>query len=131
MTNDWYGINYPFSGGTQNVLTRQSGTRLVKNDILQLLYTNPGERVYRPDYGVGITMYAFDMNDDATMADLQTRIRNQMAQYETRVSIDSLDIQKDANNANQMKVMMVCSLIQYPDEKFSIDLKLPILEGTT
>lgn len=124
---EWYGINYPFKGGVQNFLSKQIGIRIVKNDILQLLYTNPGERVYRPDYGVGIMLYLFDQLDDTSIDDLRSRIMSQIGTHEPRVEIDQLDIVQDNDN-NKVNISLVCNLIQGPDEQFEINLNLPILE---
>lgn len=124
---EWYGINYPFKGGVQNFLSKQVGIRIIKNDILQLLYTNPGERVYRPDYGVGITLYLFDQLDDSSISDLRSRIISQIGTYEPRVEIDRLNVIQDNDN-NLVNILLVCNLIQGPDEQFEINLNLPILE---
>jgi hypothetical protein len=47
----WFGFNPPFIGGQQKVMSRQEDLRLIKNDLLQLLLTVPGERVHRPTFG--------------------------------------------------------------------------------
>lgn len=123
--NEWRGINYPFKGGIQNVLSRQIGTKLIRNDVLQLIYTRPGERVYRPDYGIGIDLFLYDQLDDYSINELDTKIRDQMAIYEQRVSIDQLDLTQNKDK-NRLDLLMVCSLIQSPDEIFEIRLNLPI-----
>jgi len=126
MSNEWYGINYPFKGGAQNVLSKQVGTRIIQNDLLQLIYTNPGERVYRPTYGIGIRTYLFELNDDQTLEVLQTNIRQQISMYETRVDVDNLSVTQDKDN-KKLSMRLVCTLIQSPGEKFEINLNLPIL----
>lgn len=126
--SEWFGTNYPFSGGTQKVLSKQIGVKLIKNDITQLFYTNPGERVYRPNFGIGITTYLFELNDDNTLNDLDSRIKTQIGQYEQRVSLDQLEITQDKDN-KMLRLHLVCSLIQSPSETFDMNMNLPILEG--
>jgi len=125
--SEWYGINYPFSGGIQNVLSRQIGTRLIKNDLLQLIFTNPGERVYRPNYGIGIRTYLYEQLDNNSLSDLTSTIRNQVKLFEPRVSLDQLEL-TPKNDENRLDVLMVFSLIQSPNEIFEINLNLPIFE---
>jgi phage baseplate assembly protein W len=125
--SDWYGINYPFKGGIQNVLSRQIGTRIIKNDLLQLIFTNPGERVYRPDYGIGIRTYLYEQLDNDSLIILETNIREQISIYETRVSLDQLEI-TPKRDKNKLDILMVFSLIQSPNEIFEINLNLPIFE---
>jgi len=37
----------------------------VREQIEQLLYTDPGERVFRPEFGVGVRTLVFEPNDSA------------------------------------------------------------------
>jgi phage baseplate assembly protein W len=124
MSAEWYGINYPFRGGIQNVFSRQMGIRLIKNDILQLIYTNPGERVYRPDFGIGIMTFVHEQFDDVTMSDLRTRIQDQILIHETRVTLDLLEFQENRDE-HRLEIRMEFSLIQAPDEVFEIKLNIP------
>lgn len=126
--SEWYGINFPFSGGVQNVFSRQIGIRLIKNDIQQLIFTNPGERVYRPDYGVGIRTYLYEQLDNDSLIILEGRIRGQIGIYEPRVSIEQLTMNPQ-HDLNRLNILMVFSLIQSPSEIFEMNLNLPILEG--
>jgi len=125
--SEWFGINYPFNGGIQNILSKQIGTRIIKNDLLQLFFTNPGERVYRSDYGVGIRLYLFDQLDDNSAGNIKDRIRSQVERFEPRVSIDQLNVIQNKDN-NTLNIHAVFFLSQSPDEIFTIDLNLPILE---
>ena len=123
---EWYGINYPFRGGTQNVLSRQVGLKLIKNDILQLIYTNPGERVYRPNFGVGILMYIHDQFDDVSIEDLKSRITHQISAFETRVNLIRLDVVEHRDD-HKLNIYMQFNLVQSPNEVFELKLGLPIL----
>jgi len=125
---EWHGINYPFKGGSQNVLTRQIGTRIIKNDILQLIFTNPGERAYRPSYGVGIRKFLFDQLNNETISLLKQTIIDQIGINEQRVEIESLKI-TEKRDQNRIEILLVCSLIQQPDEIFQINLDLPIFSA--
>ena len=126
---EWFGINYPFSGGIQNVFSKQIGVRLIKNDVLQLIFTNPGERVYRPDYGIGIRTYLFEQLDDASVFELEAKIRDQISIHERRINLDQLDVEQDRDK-NRLRVLIIASLTQSPDEIFEINLNLPIFEET-
>ncbi|MCX6227325.1 MAG: GPW/gp25 family protein [Bacteroidia bacterium] len=46
----------------------------VKQMILQVLFTNPGERINRPDFGCGIRRMVFAPNDDVTASLTQITI---------------------------------------------------------
>lgn len=60
LDKTWFGWNAPFFGGQQGVLSRQTGLRIIKNDLKQLILTMPGERVMRPDWGTTLGTIVFD-----------------------------------------------------------------------
>jgi len=69
-------IKYPFG------IDRGMGTMAAENDfaehvkqmILQVLFTSPGERINRPDFGCGIRRMVFAPNDDMTASLTQIMI---------------------------------------------------------
>jgi phage baseplate assembly protein W len=95
MTAMVYGYNPPFIGGPQNVLSRQEDEQIIKNDLLQLLLTVPGERVMRPDYGVNLRNAVFELNDTQTVSTLITEIRQQIELHDKRIIVDDVQIETD------------------------------------
>ena len=67
------------------LLSRQEDLRLVKNDLLQLILTSPGERVHRPNFGTEIRNSLFDPSDDSTYDLLADDILNEITNSEPRV----------------------------------------------
>jgi phage baseplate assembly protein W len=98
MTAELFGYNAPFIGGPQNVLSRQEDEQLIKNDILQLLLTIPGERVMRPGFGVNLRNAVFEPSDNATVSNLELEIRQAIEQYDQRVNVDDVQIVADPDN---------------------------------
>jgi len=79
QTAVYYGINPPFIGGNQNILSIQTDERLIKNDILQMLLTRPGERVYRPTFGTGLRDCVFENMSASDLSVLESDIGQQIA----------------------------------------------------
>ena len=96
--NRWYGYNAPFIGGPEGVMSKQADDRLVKNDLLQLLMTSPGERVMRPDFGSGIRNFLFQNIDDSDLDSLKLNIQNAIQTYEPRVSVSEISIEKQSDD---------------------------------
>lgn len=72
------------------------GEASIRQAILLLLSTRPGERVMRPDYGCGIHRLTF-MPGDGTTAGLAIHyVRRALERWEPR--IDVLDIDADAHD---------------------------------
>lgn len=53
----------------------------VRQMMLQVLFTNPGERVNRPDFGCGIRRMVFAPNSDATASLLQIMVMQAMDKW--------------------------------------------------
>jgi phage baseplate assembly protein W len=74
----YYGINPPFVGGSQSILSIQTDERLIKNDLIQMLLTRPGERVYRPTFGTGLRDRVFENMDAGSLSTLEAEISQQI-----------------------------------------------------
>lgn len=120
MTATYFGMNPPFFGGAQNVLSRQEDERLIKNDILQLLLTVPGERVMRPDFGVNLRNFVFEQLTQADIFSLQTEIESQVSTQEPRVNVERVEIVRDDDN-NGLIVRVVVNLHKDPKRRFTVE----------
>jgi phage baseplate assembly protein W len=67
------------------------GDASVRQAILVLLSTMPGERVMRPDYGCDLHKLAFSPNDDTTAGLAIHYVRQALQRWEPRVEILRLD----------------------------------------
>lgn len=103
----YYGFNPPFIGGSQNILSRQEDDRLIRNDILQLLLTVPGERVMRPTFGVELRSFVFEQATDVDISVLQSNIARAITEHEQRVTVEAVDIERDdERNGINIKVVV-------------------------
>jgi hypothetical protein len=46
----------------------------VRSEVIQLLLTNPGERLFQPSFGAGLKRLVFEANDDVSAALARARI---------------------------------------------------------
>ena len=110
MPNRWFGFNPPFLGGAQNVMSPQQDERLIKNDILQILLTIPGERVMRPDFGTPLRAYPFELLDSPAELDtLSETIKSQITKYEERVIVNSVTVVPSTLDDHALVVSVVVS----------------------
>ena len=100
----WFGINAPFFGGLQKVFSRQTDERLIKNDLLQLLLTVPGERVMRPDFGTDIRNTLFENIIPEELDNLRSNIIERIAQFDSRVNISDVLIEGDTGGDNSIAI---------------------------
>lgn len=105
----FFGFNPPFMGGPQNVLSRQEDDRLIKNDILQLLLTVPGERVMRPLFGVQLRSFVFEQATDSDISDLSSNIAQAITTYDPRVVVEEVSAERD-DDRNGLNIKVVVRL---------------------
>lgn len=77
------------TGGTNIQLI--SGLSSIRQSIVMLLSTMPGERVMRPAYGCPLNELAFAPNDDTTAGLAMHYIREAIENWEPRIEIVKLD----------------------------------------
>jgi phage baseplate assembly protein W len=83
-----------------------AGEDTVRQAILLLLSTRPGERVMRPDYGCDVYQLIFAPNDDTTAALAIYYVRRALERWEPRIEIVKLD----ANRAVEEPSVLVITL---------------------
>lgn len=71
------------------------GDEAVRQAIIMLLTTQPGERLMRPDYGSHLHRLAFAPNDQTTAGLAIHYVRSALARWEPRVEIVDLDAAAD------------------------------------
>lgn len=69
----------------------------VKQDILNHIYTIPGERVHQPDFGTRIPLLAFEPLDQKTLEIVRTDLRK-VIDYDPRVQLIDMTVQAAPDN---------------------------------
>ena len=118
----WFGISAPFLSGNK-VLERQADERLIKNDLLQLLLTAPGERVMRPTFGAPIRTFVFEQMDINDLTTLKDSIKTAITQFEKRVTVKDILLKQTDDNELTIKILGSLNITQPQD--FILELKLP------
>ena len=86
--------------GAQGTLRKSSGAEAIRQSILMLLATVPGERVMRPEYGCDLYRLAFEPNDETTAGLAMHYVQQAVMRCEPRVIIEHVDAFPDADPAN-------------------------------
>lgn len=68
----------------------------IKQAIVSLLLTDPGERLFQPELGSGLRSFLFEPLDSATAALINASVRDTLERYEPR--IDIIDITTTPNS---------------------------------
>jgi phage baseplate assembly protein W len=119
MTSTWFGANMPFTGPGNTVMGRQEDLRLITNDVLQLLYTVPGERVHRPSFGTPLRTTLFDQMSAQTIASLRSAISQAIAQEEPRLSNVDVSLTPEPDS-NLLHIKITGWLTNDPAKRFAL-----------
>lgn len=102
-----------------------SGVDAVRQSILLLLSTRPGERLMRPEYGCDLYRLAFAPNNDMTAGLAIHFVRQAVERWEPRAEITRLDAGRDPEVPERLNIFMEYRLrvTQQVDQLFfSLDL---------
>jgi phage baseplate assembly protein W len=91
------GIGFPLRVDARGALKLVSDDEDVREAIVLILSTAPGERPMRPEFGCGIHDYVFDTVDAYTMGRLEYEVRVALDRWEPR--IDVMDVRFDLDRA--------------------------------
>ena len=67
-------IDYPFHVDSRGRTAQTTDDDHIRDLIEQVLFTSPGERVNRPDFGSGLQGIVFEPNGEAVAAALRARV---------------------------------------------------------
>jgi phage baseplate assembly protein W len=87
-------------------LERVSDAELLRQSLLLLLSTFPGERVMRPDYGCDLLSLAFAPNDDTTAGLAIHYVRRAVERFEPRVRILRIDADRSPDRPERLDVIL-------------------------
>jgi uncharacterized protein len=99
-TNKALGIIFPFN--VEGVFPLSYTTKeQVKSNLLNVLLTEPGERVFKPNFGVGLRSYLFENSNDLSL--LKDRINNQINRNIAGIELLDVSLLK-APDSHEIKI---------------------------
>ena len=96
------GLQYSVRGGVEMVQDDDS----IRQAILLLIATIPGERVMRPEYGCHLHRLVFSPNDDTTAGLAIHYVRRAIDRWEPRVDVLGIDAERSAEDANRLDITL-------------------------
>ncbi len=90
------------SGGVSLVADDEA----VRQSLIMLLSTVPGERVMRPDYGCPLHRLVFEPLDETTAGLAMHWVEQAVRRFEPRVEILTVDAQPSADTENSLTVRL-------------------------
>ena len=98
----------------------------VRQSLLMLISTRPGERVMRPEYGCDLHRLVFSPNDDTTAGLAIHFVRQAVERWEPRVEILRVDANRDPYEATRLAIVLdyrVRTTLQADSLEVEVDLQ--------
>ena len=86
------GWAFPPAPDPSRALAFRAGPALVRQSILLILDTEPGERVMRPDFGCGLRRYLMEPNTPTTRAAIAREGEAAVRAWEPRIELREVEV---------------------------------------
>lgn len=100
----------------------------VRQAILIIVQTMLGERVMRPDFGVGLESFVFEPVNTTTIQLIRTRVEESLIDWEPRITINQLTVTTDANERNLLLIDLDYT-VRATNTQFNLVYPFFLLEG--
>lgn len=93
-------IQFPFQDDPEGKFLKMNSDlkRAIKSDLVHLLLTNKGERLYLPDFGANLRQYIFEPNDNISANAIKNEINNAIKTFIPNLNVTQLTVTKSENN---------------------------------
>ena len=81
MASDDSGFGFPFAVGEGGRISGSGGDEAIRGKIIQVLFTAPGERVHKPEFGCGLFNLVFEPNDSVLAAATEFTIGQALSRW--------------------------------------------------
>jgi phage baseplate assembly protein W len=86
-------LNYPFLIDGRGRTATTDRERHIRQLIEQVLFTNPGERVNRPDFGCGLRRMVFMPNSEPMAATTQVLVKSALQQWlQNEIQVEKVEV---------------------------------------
>jgi phage baseplate assembly protein W len=105
------GISFPPRVGPDGRVALSEGEINVREAIRIILLTEQHERLRLPDFGGSLSRFLFEPNTVTTRHLIQDRITKELAQWEPRVVVESVDVEADESDPQSAVATITYKLV--------------------
>tara|TARA_B100000963_G_C22609915_1_gene664373 strand:+ start:360 stop:749 length:390 start_codon:yes stop_codon:yes gene_type:complete len=99
-------IAFPFKESSRGdfILLNNEDNSAIKSDLMHLILTRKGERLYLPDFGTNLLKFIYEPNDPLTRNDIKNEITDTVKKYLPNLLINEVTVKESENNIYHAKV---------------------------
>jgi phage baseplate assembly protein W len=105
------GMAFPPRVGADGRIAWSAGEANVREAVEIILRTELDERLRLPEFGCGLGRFLFEPNTTATRRQIQDRVVKGLAQWEPRITVESVDVDEDPADSEAAITTVVYRLV--------------------
>jgi phage baseplate assembly protein W len=105
------GMSFPPRVGADGRVAWSEGETNVRESIRVILMTEQTERLRTPNFGGSLGRFLFEPNTVSTRRSIQDRITKELAQWEPRITVESVNVEADTNDPTAAIAIITYKLI--------------------
>ena len=91
---------FPFAVNNGGRITASGGDEAIRGKIIQVLFTAPGERVNKPDFGCGLFNLVFEPNDAVMAAAMEFTVGQALMRWMREgIIVDAVSVEAQEEQA--------------------------------
>ena len=101
MANGKYiNINYPFQNSNKGFFLDLNSdlNAAIKADLMHLIITRKGQRLYNPDFGTDLLKYIFEPEDGLTLNLVKDEVNTSVKKYLPNLKINNLTVEQSTES---------------------------------
>lgn len=95
MTVSAFGLPLLDAPDSEGRFPWQQGHKALRESMVNILLTRPGERLLRPEFGAGLQDYIHHPNSETTRALIADTTRRALQRWEPRVAVEDVEVLPD------------------------------------
>ena len=101
-------INFPFKDSDRGFLfdLNSNDNDAIRADLMHLILTRKGERLYMPDFGTNLLKYIFEPNDNFTWSEIKEEINTVVKRYLPKLVINDVIVEQSDQSEYAAKLMI-------------------------
>ena len=105
-------LKYPYSVGGSGVPNTTTADDHLRDLILQVLFTSPGERVNLPNFGVGVQRLVFEPSNETLRSSAQFLISTNLQRWlGDRINVEQVTVASDPGDDSTVRIEIIYTAI--------------------
>jgi uncharacterized protein len=122
------GMAFPPRVQPDGTIAWSSGEDNIRESMRIVLMTEPGERLYLPQFGAGLGRFLFEPNIVTTHTLIAERITDALARWEARIRVEAVDVQPDRSDPQAAVATITYRLVATQSQE-RVSLSVPVAGG--